>query len=183
MSLTQRLGKRGRFAKVSRGDKMEEHKFPFEELAVWQDSINLADYVLILLAELKQNNNTGLIKKMGTTVVALSQNIAESKAYESTSKFIERLYVARGSLFKIVALNRIFEKRSLFTKKQARKIRAFCEDINCKLEDSITSLKGTKKEKPVRLSGVARECDPRSTADLEPEVTKELFRSAFVFRN
>ena len=162
---------------------MGEYRFPFEDLVVWEDSIDLADYVLILLAELTQNNNTGLISKMGATVVALSQNIAESKAHDSKGDFIECLYVARGSVFKIVALNRIFEKKGLFTKKQARKIRTFCEDINGKLEDSINSLKGPKKEKTVRLSGEARELDLKSTMDLEPEVTKELFRSAFVYRD
>ena len=124
---------------------MGEYLFPFENLEVWQLSLDLADRVLFLLERLPQNRHIRLIGQMEAAATSPAQNIAEGKGRQYKKEFIQFLYIARGSVFEVVTLNEVFMRRALFSKKDASEIRDLCERIDRKLNGLINSLRGKKR--------------------------------------
>ena len=57
----------------------ERYVFPFEKLEVWQESIELADYVLGLLEHVPQGRHLRLVSQMEGAATSIAQNIAEGK--------------------------------------------------------------------------------------------------------
>ena len=57
---------------------MGEYLFPFENLEVWQLSLDLAERVLSLLERLPQNRHIRLIGQMEAAATSPAQNIAGS---------------------------------------------------------------------------------------------------------
>ena len=125
---------------------MGKYLFPFENLEVWQLALDLAEGVLSLLDKLPQNRHIRLIGQMEAAATSPAQNIAEGKGRQYKKEFIQFLYIARGSIFEVVTLNKIFCRRNLFNEDEANDIRKRCEQIDRKLNGLINSLKGKKRE-------------------------------------
>ena len=124
---------------------MSEYVFPFEKLEIWQLPVELAETVLALLEELPQNRHIRLISQMEAAATSPAQNMAEGKGRQYKKEFIQFLYIASGSLFEVVTLNRIFRRRKLFDEDAASDIRARCEEIDRKTIGLINSLRGRKE--------------------------------------
>jgi four helix bundle protein len=124
---------------------MSEYIFPFEKLEVWQLSVDLADTVLALLEELPQNRHIRLISQMEAAATSPAQNIAEGKGRQYKKEFIQFLYIARGSLFEVITLSKIFQKRQLFDEHAASDIRRRCEEIDRKMNGLINSLRSRRE--------------------------------------
>ena len=124
---------------------MGEYLFPFEKLHVWQLAIELADTVLALLEKLPQNRHIRLISQTEAAATSPAQNIAEGKGRQYKKEFIQFLHIAQGSLFEIVTLNEVFQRRKLFHEEQANEVRKRCEQIDRKLNGLINSLRGKKR--------------------------------------
>ena len=129
---------------------MAGYLFPFEKLDVWQLSVELADTVLELLEKLPQNKHIRLISQMQAAVTSVPQNIAEGKGRQYKKEFIQFLYIARGSIFEVVALSELFKRRSLFSEDDSNEIRKRCEEVDRKLNGLINSLRGKKKNRSGR---------------------------------
>lgn len=93
---------------------MSQYVFPFEKLDVWQLSVELAEYVLGLLAKMAPNEHIRLISQMEAAVVSPSQNIAEGKGRQYRKEFIQYLHIAQGSLYEVVTLTEVFRRNKLF---------------------------------------------------------------------
>jgi len=91
----------------------EKYIFPFEKLEVWQLSVELAELVLSFLEIIPQNKHIRLISQMESAVASPAQNIAEGKGRQYKKEFIQYLYIARGSVFEVVTLNEIFQRKEL----------------------------------------------------------------------
>ena len=125
-----------------RQNMKDAFEFPFEKLEVWHLAIDLADFVLSLLESFPQNKHFRLIGQMEGAVSSIAQNIAEGKGRQHKKEFIQFLYVAEGSLFEVVTLTEIFERRGLFSGKDAAAIRKQAEVLDRKLHGLINSLRG-----------------------------------------
>jgi four helix bundle protein len=128
---------------------MPDYLFPFEKLDVWQMAVDLAEYILDLLEKLPQNKHLRLIGQMEAAAVSVPQNIAEGKGRQYKKEFIQYLHVAQGSLYEVVTLNEIFQRRHLFSEEEAKETRNRCEQVDRKLNGLINSLRGFKRKKPV----------------------------------
>lgn len=115
--------------------------FPFEKLEVWRLSIELADFILNLMASFPPNKYLRLIGQMEAAVVSISQNIAEGKGRQYKKEFIQYLYIAEGSLFEVLTLAEIFYLRGLFKEKDSREIKNKAEAIDRKLHGLINTLR------------------------------------------
>ena len=120
---------------------MDEYRFPFEKLEVWQLSKELAGVVLDYMEGFPPNKHFRLIGQMEAAAASPAQNIAEGKGRQHKKEFIQFLYIARGSLFEVVTLNHLFRERELFTEAQSLEVRRRCEEIDKKLLGLIKTLR------------------------------------------
>ena len=119
----------------------DDFKFPFTKLEVWQLAVDLADLVLELLEALPKNKYLRLIGQMEAAVCSIAQNIAEGKGRQYKKEFIQFLYIAEGSLFEVLTLTEIFNRRKLFKKEDALEIENRAKVIDRKLHGLINSLR------------------------------------------
>jgi four helix bundle protein len=122
---------------------MEEKKFvfPFEKLEVWQLSIEFADFIFELLGSFPSGKYLRLIGQMEAAAASISQNIAEGKGRQYKKEFIQYLYIAEGSLFEVLTLSEIFERRKLFNENDSIEIKHKAEGIDRKLHGLINTLR------------------------------------------
>jgi len=74
-------------------------EFAFKKLKVWQKSIDFADKVITQSENLtSKRKHFRLIEQLESSVVSISNNIAEGKGRFSKKEFVQFLYIARGSL-------------------------------------------------------------------------------------
>ncbi len=69
----------------------------FEEMEVWQSSIELCTEVYQITKNELFNKDFGLKDQIRRSSVSISSNIAEGSERESVKSFLHFLYIARGS--------------------------------------------------------------------------------------
>jgi len=116
--------------------------FPFEKLEVWQLAVDLADFVLSLLKNMPPNQYIRVIGHAEAAVTSVAQNIAEGKGRQYKKEFIQFLYVSEGSLFELLTLVEIFNRRKLISDDDVEKIREKAENLDRKLHGLINFLRG-----------------------------------------
>jgi len=131
---------------------MNEFRFPFEKLDVWQLAVNLAEQVLNFLEKIPPNKHLRLISQMQAAVTSPAQNIAEGRGRQYKKEFIQFLHISQGSIFEVVTLNEIFRRKKIFSEEEAVEIRNICEEIDRKLNGLINFLRGKKSyNKTIRI--------------------------------
>ena len=119
--------------------------FPFEKLEVWQESLELADYVLKLLERIPLSKHLRLTSQLEGAVVSVAQNIAEGKGRQHRKEFLQYLSIAQGSLYETVTLNEVFRKRRIFSERESADIRGKAELIDRKLNGLMNSVRGKSR--------------------------------------
>lgn len=119
--------------------------FPFEKLEVWQESLDLADYVLELLERIPLSKHLRLTSQLEGAVVSVAQNIAEGKGRQHRKEFSQYLSIAQGSLYETVTLNEVFRKRQIFPERESANIRNKAELIDRKLNGLMNSVRGKSR--------------------------------------
>jgi len=69
----------------------------FEEMEVWQSSIDLCTDVYTITKEELFNKDYGLKDQIRRSAVSISSNIAEGSERESVKSFLYFLFIAKGS--------------------------------------------------------------------------------------
>jgi four helix bundle protein len=119
----------------------EKFVFPFEKLEVYRLAIDLADAIFELLDRLPANKHLRIIGQMEAAVSSVSQNIAEGKGRQYKKEFVQFLYIAEGSLFEVLALCELFQRRKLFSEADVAIIRQLAEPLDRQLRGLINSLR------------------------------------------
>jgi four helix bundle protein len=127
------------------GAEDKKYIFPFEKLEVWQLTVALSEYVLVLLDNVPLNKHLRLCGQMESAVASTAQNIAEGKGRQYKREFIQYLHISQGSLYEVVTLAEIFRRKRLFEENDALEVRRRCEAIDRKLNGLINSLQGKLK--------------------------------------
>jgi len=73
----------------------------FENLAVWQKSMELVELVYALTSTFPKYEKFGLISQINRSAISIPSNIAEGKGRGSDKEFKQFLYISRGSLFEL----------------------------------------------------------------------------------
>ena len=119
--------------------------FPFEKLEVWQESLDLADYVLELLECIPLSKHLRLTSQLEGAVVSVAHNIAEGKGRQHRKEFLQYLSIAQGSLYETVTLNEVFRTRQIFPERESANIRNKAELIDRKLNGLMNSVRGKSR--------------------------------------
>ena len=119
-------------------------KFSFEDLTVWQKSVDFAKAVIDLAEKIDSGRkHYRLIEQLESASTSIAMNIAEGKGRYSKKEFIQFLYIARGSLFETITLLVIFNKKKWINKMQLEAIENLGEEVNKMLSSLIHSIKKT----------------------------------------
>ncbi len=79
---------------------MDEGRFSFEDLEVWQEAVAFADLCLGVVERIAVlRKHYRLIEQLESACTSVSLNIAGGKGRVSRKEFIHFFYIARGSLF------------------------------------------------------------------------------------
>ena len=123
---------------------MSETKFSFEDLEVWQKAVDFAVSVIDIVEILNSDSNHyRLIEQIESSVTSISVNIAEGKGRNSKKKFIQYLYIARGSLFETITFITIFYKKKWISNSKLNDLRIEGDTIGKQLSSLINSIKQT----------------------------------------
>ena len=116
-------------------------KYSFEDLEVWQRSVNFAIDVVKLIESLPEKGHYRLIGQMESAVTSISMNIAEGKGRYSKKEFVQFLYISRGSLYETVTLLEIMSQLDWIGKEAYAKLKSESHEISKMINGLISSLK------------------------------------------
>ena len=122
---------------------MEEGKFGYEDLEVWQKAIDWASEIVSLSDGLETDRgHFRLVEHLESACSSVAMNIAEGKGRYSQEEFIQFLYVARGSLYETITLLEIFSIQNWITKDKFVELKEKGKEIAKMLNALINSIKG-----------------------------------------
>jgi len=116
-------------------------QFPFEELTVWQDGMDLVTAIYKATKTFPSEERFGLIDQMRRAAVSIPAHIAEGKGRYHPKAFIQFLYTARGSLYEMITLIRAASNLQYLQPKDHEALLTRCQSIISKLSGLINSLK------------------------------------------
>jgi len=91
-------------------------KFRFQDLEIWQSSIQIADMLFDVADELENKKLYRFAEQLRGAAMSISNNIAEGSGSSSTKEFKLFLNVARRSAFENANILILLEMRKLITK-------------------------------------------------------------------
>lgn len=74
----------------------------FEKLKIWQKSMDIAEKIYRISAELPNDERYNLISQIKRCSVSIPSNIAEGSGRNSKKEFIQFLGIANGSSFELI---------------------------------------------------------------------------------
>lgn len=121
---------------------MENVRFNFENLNIWQKAVDFATTVIDISEEVWcERKHYRLLEQLESASTSIALNIAEGKGRYSKKEFLQFLYIARGSLYETITLVRIFYKKSWITNSQLEKLDGFADEISKMLSSLIRSIR------------------------------------------
>ncbi len=111
-------------------------KFRFEDLEIWQLSVEIAEILFNIADELEEKKLFRFAEQLRGAGISMSNNIAEGSGSLSKKEFIQFLNFARRSTFENANMTIIFTRRGLIAQQRSddilqkldmlcRKIRSF----------------------------------------------------------
>ena len=121
---------------------MDEDRFSFEDLNVWQEAVDFADQCLDLVDKVETNRkHYRLIEQLESAATSPALNIAEGKGRFSKKEFVHFLYIARGSLFETATLLEIFRRRSWINDSEFSSMKRSAIQLGKRISSLINSIK------------------------------------------
>jgi four helix bundle protein len=121
---------------------MEEVKFNFEDLKVYQKALDFVDYVYLMTSKFPDKDKYGLSSQFTRSAVSIALNTAEGSG-DSDAQFHRFLQIAEGSVRECVTCTTISFRRDYITKEQNLK----AHNILLELLKMIRSLQHYLKNK------------------------------------
>jgi len=73
----------------------------YENLKVWQESMELVEIIYQLTSTFPDEEKFSLVSQIRRSAISIPSNIAEGKGRNSDKEFKQFLFIARGSLFEL----------------------------------------------------------------------------------
>jgi four helix bundle protein len=112
----------------------------FQELTVWQKSIDLVIEIYRITKLLPKEEIYALSNQMRRAAVSIPSNIAEGQQRQSTKEFVNFLSISRGSNAEIETQLIICEKLNYLTAEQIKYAMSLCGEIGKMLNAMIVKL-------------------------------------------
>ena len=121
---------------------MDEQKFGYEDLEVWQRSVDWSVMIVGLVDVLQtERKHYRLIEQLEDACTSVSMNIAEGKGRFSKKEYVHFLYVSRGSLYETITLLEIFSRLGWLEKEMFQRVKKEAVEIAKMLNSLIRSIK------------------------------------------
>jgi four helix bundle protein len=119
-----------------------EMAFAFEDLKVYQKSLEFAVNVIRIIDEIEApRKHYRLIEQIEASSTSVASNISEGKGRYSKKEFKQYLYISRGSLYETVTRLQIFRKLTWLSEDSFLRLYREAEEINKMLSGLINSIK------------------------------------------
>ena len=127
------------------GKNFDQRMFAFEDLLVWQKSIDFAETVINTIDQFEApRKHYRIIEQLEAAAISVSSNIAEGKGRFSKKEFIHYLYIARGSLFETISLLMLICRLQWIERKTLNELKSVGEELTKMLNSLIKSIKSNK---------------------------------------
>lgn len=111
----------------------------FEDLIVWQKSVDLSVYVYKLSQKFPKEEVFGLTSQIRRAPNSISLNISEGSV-KSTRTFINQLSIARGSVTEVLSATILARKLDFIADEDIETLRTYVSEITKMLNKLISSL-------------------------------------------
>ena len=116
--------------------------FSFQDLIVWQRSVEFAKAVIGLIDRMgTPRKHYRLVEQLEAAATSVAMNISEGKGRQTAKEFSQFLYIARGSLFEVVTLLIIFVRVGWVEEEELRRMEAIAEEIVKMINSLIKSMR------------------------------------------
>ncbi len=119
---------------------LETGFFAFEDLEVYQLSVDYSVDVYPLLRQFPESEKFGLVSQIKRSVTSVTLNIAEGRGRGTDKDFAKFLHQARGSLFEVVAGFHLAERLGFVNKEQTKFLYPKAKTLAAKLSVFIQKL-------------------------------------------
>jgi len=129
-----------------KSQKDKKMKFGYEDLEVWNRSVDFAVKVI----ELIETIDTGrkhyrLFEQIEASSTSVSMNLAEGKGRFSQKEFIQYCYIARGSLYETMTLLEIFKRKGWISVEKNSSLKSEGIEIVSMIKGLINALYKSQK--------------------------------------
>ena len=113
----------------------------YQDLEVWKKSIDLAEMVYRVSAQLPPEEKFGLISQIRRAAASVSANIAEGAERNATGEFLQFLGIASGSLAEVETFLILAERLGMVTQDKISPLQAQAADVGRMLNGLKRSLR------------------------------------------
>ncbi len=125
---------------------MSEDRFDFENLKVYQKSLEYIDFVYGITRDFPKDEVFSLTNQFRRASVSICLNIAEGSG-GSKAEFNQFLKISRRSVRECVAVTEISFRRNFISTEGKKQSRGFCLELSRMLSGLMKSLKNKDSEK------------------------------------
>ena len=112
----------------------------FQQLKVWEKSMELVEEVYRLVRRLPPEERYALSDQMRRAVVSIPSNIAEGHGRFSSREFVQFLSIAKGSLYELTTQLLVCVRVGYLTEADIHQSKEFCNEIERMLSAFITRI-------------------------------------------
>jgi four helix bundle protein len=121
-------------------------KFGYEDLDVWNKSVDFAVKVIETVENIKTDRkHFRLLEQIEDSSSSISMNIAEGKGRFSKKEFIQYLYISRGSLYETMTLLEIFRRKKWIPDECYSEFAKYGREIASMLKGLINSISNKRE--------------------------------------
>ena len=125
---------------------MSEDKFDFENLKVYQKSLEYIDFVYEITKDFPKDEIFSLTNQFRRASVSICLNIAEGSG-GSKAEFNQFLKISRRTVRESIAVTEISFRRNFISTEGKKRSREFCVELSRMLSGLMKSLKNKDSEK------------------------------------
>jgi four helix bundle protein len=120
--------------------KMNNEKFDFENLKVYQKALEYVDFVYKITKGFPKTEIFSLIDQLKRASISICLNIAEGSG-GSKPEFNQFLKIARRSVRECIAISEISYRQNFISSETKQQSRSFCSELSRMITGLINSLK------------------------------------------
>jgi four helix bundle protein len=113
----------------------------YEQLVVWQKSMDLVDSIYALSASWPREETYRLVDQTRRAIISVPANIAEGHGRTSKNEFLHHLSIANGSLREVETLLTISMRQGLTSQQAHDEIADRSDEVSRLLRGLMTSLR------------------------------------------
>jgi four helix bundle protein len=120
----------------------KEERYPFEELEVWNNSMDWTARVYQRSENFPPHEQYGLTQQLRRSAVSVCLNISEGKGRYHKTEYIQFLYTARGSLYEAVTCLKLAVRLNYLKEARLKELLSQSHQIHRQLNGLLKYLKG-----------------------------------------